>query len=540
MLMTLASMAVDIGRIVDTNRTLQGDADLIALDAARLLDGTTAGELGRKVQLAAQYIASHNNITVQPSQIVLGQYSYDSTGVGHFAAITNLAQVPNAVQIRPSATVPFLFQVGSVSPTRIATAALQLPPPTTWCVPGQPTCRYPCSLANPATLGFSLGSFVLAFNSNNSVAAQALDAILVPAGVPLPAVAGARIAGYQGLATTSVQLGGQQGLVGVDSTLVSADYLLHQSVSLKSLMSAEATVLNNQGQTTAGGTLQQISAVIPATTQVALSGAFKASPLLTAATAASEGYASVLDAEDHITVNGLELLAASARLANGTNAVDLSAIVPGLSAKVAIGSQAVLVPPGFVSDCQGQNVTSGATSQVTVNLALSAALPVGGAVSLPIALGAGYATATLTGLQCVEPPIDTISTFHVVTQALNASAGPLAVAGVPTINLQTSITVGGSDTLLTFTGPYDGSQTKTTSTSSPSLNVSSNLLSQLEALSGLPLATLLPITNALSGSTALLDQYLPQLLPALGIAVAGADLTPINLTCGVPVLVPSS
>jgi hypothetical protein len=128
-------------------------------------------------------------------------------------------------------------------------------------------------------------------------------------------------------------------------------------------------------------------------------------------------------------------------------------------------------------------------------------------------LSAGSATATLTALDCVAPPLDTGSTFQLDTQALNVIVGT-----------QATTQVGGTQATPQFTGPYDGSNTQTSGTTRLSVSASAG--------PGLPP----PMTSAL----VTLDADLPEILPALGFAAAGADLTPLNLTCGVPVLVPST
>lgn len=279
------AMSVDLGRVIDENRHLQAIADVVALDAAKMLDGHPAADVYPAVAAEAAAAAARNHYPSTNGLLVeVGTYALDAAGNGHFTAVapTDPATVPNAVRVTPSDTLGMVLHVGpDLNLSRKAAAARVLAPGFR-CAPNSPSCPPSITCAPPAagcptvsplewaTSGYTIGSFLAGWDTSGLTGQLAsgyddaivqtgvIDALMAAAQIipplqplaqtagqvpPLPAASG-RAVGYQGLATTTLKLGD---LVAADPTLGTVSQLLTTQVSLKKVLNAEAGALANDG-----------------------------------------------------------------------------------------------------------------------------------------------------------------------------------------------------------------------------------------------------------------------------------------------------
>jgi Flp pilus assembly protein TadG len=104
-LLALAAVGVDTGRIAFTATEVQNVADAAATAGAQaLLEGGTASTARSHAQtVAAQNAVDGSGATIQPAEIEVGQYNYQTN------TFVNGATPSSAVRATPSATVQNLF-----------------------------------------------------------------------------------------------------------------------------------------------------------------------------------------------------------------------------------------------------------------------------------------------------------------------------------------------------------------------------------------------------------------------------------------------
>ncbi|MGH9000818.1 MAG: hypothetical protein ACRDY7_15670, partial [Acidimicrobiia bacterium] len=270
-------------------------------------------------------------------------------------------------------------------------------------------------------------------------------------------------------------------------------------------------------------------------------------------------------------INVLELIKAAAAVSDGDHFLQLAAPVsiPGLAeVSVTVG---LIENPKFIIGPARQDAGVWATrlqsaqlrAQLDVRLL---SLVSGGVVRLPIYLEAGGAEAALTGIDCtpgttdqgtvtvdVTPQTARAAVGRVTNEVLTGTSPPPATFPATTILdlLLVDITGSGDVTLpgaagtLTFTGPYAQTQTQGT----PTLALGQLLkppggitLSASPPLVGLLLALLGPVTTLVASAlTPVLDvidaAVINPLLSALGISLAGGDVTIHDLWCNSRTLV---
>ncbi|MBS44902.1 MAG: hypothetical protein CMH83_17400 [Nocardioides sp.] len=242
-LVLAASLAVDLGMQRVVRADVQALVDMVSLDAARLLDGRTAGEIRSgdedhdplddvvaasqaRNQGALGDVMSLDAVLVTMTTDALGGRVPERDGTGALVGVSDDV-VPDAVLVEATGEVDFAFSVGEGQATRDAMAA---------------SATYAC---------FRIGSFAAALSSGDSSIAGVFEAIVQDTlGINLNAI------GYEGLLTTNIDvamLGAQLG-AGTAEELADLGY-----ISVEDLLDASAYVLGQQGEVEAQAEVAQMA-----------------------------------------------------------------------------------------------------------------------------------------------------------------------------------------------------------------------------------------------------------------------------------------
>jgi uncharacterized membrane protein len=514
-LIPVATIAVDLGVQRVARRDVQAVADVVALDLARRLDGRTWSQLHGQLQQWADASAARNHSGVAAPAVTaeLGRVDpahYDPNAPdAYFTPITSDAGgIPTAVRVTATARVAFSIRGGSGGVARTAIAASQ------------------------SSACFSLGSWALRLNSQSSVLLDALvgDALNVSA------------ISYTGLANADVSLLGLAAELGAGTT----DELLALDLSLGQLYVAAAHALQKQGGDTADVLLLNHLAGLN------LGGLphVRFGDLI-ALTAGD-------DAALATSVNLLDLVATSALVANGTNALAVPTInagVPGIASVT--GSLHVIEKPQEA--CGHVNQAQAHTAQVTLDLTIKLAPlnllnvfllgVVTADATVIVHVDLASATGTLRKVQCGPGRPDGIDVEVASALAQVGVNLPIDVrlAGLPIV----SITGGVGTTAPATTGTvqirvppnsYGAPVSTGTGTILPGLTTSNlhaallgviDLGPVLDAVSALIIDPILdPLIAHIN------DVVLEPLTDFLGINLAGADVFAVRApTCGQSALV---
>ncbi|CAN5551434.1 TadG family pilus assembly protein [soil metagenome] len=534
-LVLATSFTVDLGRVSATRRDLQADADVMALDLARLLDGRTTAQIEGDPAWAQAIAASaaRNDFGGDPPAVTLGVYD----PVADVFQPTGPAEVPTVVRVELGDTVEYFFSQGSKATARNAIAGF---------------------LSDEDAAFFQVGSFLLGVDpESDTLIGSVLNQVLP----------GGSVLSYQGLASATVTLEA----LGLNMPLgvLSPEELLETQISFEELVLASIGALQAGGGNTAAVAVLN-GLLVGATTvrNITLGELFA----LDAAGGTPAG---------NLSLDVLGLLTSSAFLIDGEHAITVPATslgVPGLL-DVVVDLTVIEVPqiggPSVGSVARtGQfelSVTprinlSPSASQVNVcslpsgeqNLlksllgfvlgALACLLgpvlkPVGVNISgeLPITLTAAGAVATLTDIDCTSvPPSISVDPGP---QAVDLGIGGLlhaTVAGVPLLDAD----IGATATSVTtapeqlFLHPAEFLVTRRVGSAPVGL---SDLLQveltdlvvagvQFNVLAGILRPVVAAALNSLLGQ---IDQFVVSPLAELfGINLGGVDLTALSLECG--------
>lgn len=326
----IAAFAVDIGMQRVVRSDMQAVADVVALDAARLIDGRTAGQIraggGGKPALAtvvSQAVARNDTtlgdidgvdaILVHVDTGPLGELVPRRGGGGSVVPVPD-GQKPDGVYVTANGLVDFAFAAGSGAATRSALAK---------------TAQNAC---------FRLGSFAAALDSSNSsILSSLIDDAIDVSGVS-----------YTGLATAEISLFGLATALGVGTVEELANL---QYVSLRQLFLASATALQNDGGPTATvAALNSLAAKVDGSRRIHFSD------LLDLSTAGPAALST--------TINALDLVAGSALTSNGTSFLDLGVVwnVP----QVSQGPADLTVVQAAAHACGTPGSARAETAQVTL------------------------------------------------------------------------------------------------------------------------------------------------------------------------------
>lgn len=393
-----SALAVDLGRLAADKRNDQKIADLAALDAARDLS-SSAMACSR-----AQASATRNGYpTLTCSEVVLGTMIGGTFTPG---VVNDAVQV----RVRSAFSNAFPFVSGPTSVAAKGTAKIK------------------------TEAGFSVGSSLANFGSADNVVLNKIFGGLFHN----PGAVNMGLATYQGLATSTITLAALAAQLGFGSV----DTLMTSSVTLGSLLSATATVLNSSNTVLAAQVANLATLVASGT------ASFKLGDLITvqqgSGVAAGTG------------VNVLALIEASAQIANKNTFVNVGTAldlpvtgVGNLSTKLGltvIEPAKTYVGPvgGFVKTAQ---VTELLTPRLNGNALGLGLLAISGDV--PVSMAAAGATGTLNAVRCTAPqgitvgvsstPITTsVSTTLTVTSlgipVASVAVGPASASSASAVN----------------------------------------------------------------------------------------------------------
>lgn len=567
MVMVATALGFDIGREVDTNRMVQAVADAVALDAANFVDGTSATspdpyapiggvtyEQAQVVQYEATESAMRNDVSAadQATDYVVMGTCTSSTSCPTFTPVeecplTTTLPVPsatpsgsacylvpgasastviNAVQVAAQSVTSFVFQLGSATSYRGATAVRSFT--------GGSGCP-PCTTQYVPVSAFSLGSTLVDFS--NPQVDQVLSAEL---GTSASDIA---LLSYSGLASASVSLGD---ILAANAGVGTLSNLLNTSVPPSTLLGYYYNALIAQNSASALAAAGQLNSALGVTgsgsTAIGATAGVKLCQLIDLAgtqqnacgmsgTSLEPAAYATIDAASFLTT-----LAAETNVAGGSNAiglnisgfgildVTLTAISPMATAGPGPADQPSC-PTGFAicpvtaTDTQAKVTLSAAN----VNLSGLATL------DLSIAVTGADATGTLTGLSCgTSPSTETATISGSASAADLSSTYTVYVLGLPTA-LPTDTTVAGSTWSHTFTGPFTADSPPMWSSVNTAPSVALTVPS-----SGLSAAVLSALTSVITTS---LDPVLSPILTALGVNLGYATVADHYVNCDSAVLV---
>jgi uncharacterized membrane protein len=514
-----AALAVDIGQATWKKRSLQRLVDVASLDAVRAVGDrrdAVANCLTKATQFA-QETATRNDF--EYSNVSLGNSLTIETGIADnatkaFTPSTNCA-LANAVRVTATTRSDHRFMPGSVPLTTQAVAAMD--PKAT----------------------FSIGSRLARLDSSTSPILNSVLGGMLGSSLSLDAVS------YNGLADASVTLGAVWTQLGLGTP----NQILNSDVTVRNLLTATATALNNQGDPTSVAAATILGTMA---TQVGTTAHFTFGDLM-AITTGDPGAAATAQ------MDVLSMIGMAASVANGTNLLNLTVpiTIPGVASVTA--KLGLIEPPQWCVNCSINDSRHTAQARLQFDITLLQKLTVlltQGTVHLPVYLDAAGATGTLTNIRCAVPSTASDITVHTVAEAVTARVGTatdssLTTPGTATVNPGQIVSIAG---LVTATGTATATMPTSTSDLVIPLNqyrsvgsasnvtvddqLGSTLSLSVTALSGLVNVTtvtnsLLSILNPVLGTldTTLFDP-LKEALGFLGIEIGGADVTNHDTRCG--------
>jgi uncharacterized membrane protein len=504
--MIAAGLAIDLGRIAAEKRTNQKVADLAALDAVRSLPGDPTG--------AARDSATRNGFN--PADYLLAEAGTWQNGT--FTPGPPGTADAVRVTVRSEVTDAFIPGTHSVMAVGIASAE--------------------------KIAAFSIGSKLAAVGLDNTITNRLLSGMLG---------GNINVLSYDGIATSSVELGRLQSQLGFGSV----DDLMNADLTMGQLLNATTTMLTSDG-VAAAAEVNQISATLTNTTT------FRLGDMIDVATGAE-------DAAAKTQLNVLQMITGGAILINGANFAAGCLNITNLpSVTVAsVGNTGtsmcikVIEPPKIYIGPEGGSVSTSQVeltfnTNVSVNVGVPPLASVAVSGTLPVKIAAAGATGTLTDIDCsggnagitVDVVAAPVPPASVTASNLTATATVLGIPASASFPATVaSASVSNSSETLDFDYPSEFTPTaQSKSTTQQPMNVGTTVSSSggnltIGAIS-LPLGTL---TNAVTAAIApLVTQLQAQaVLPAfraLGISVGAADVAALRdyfnpSTCGSPTLV---
>jgi uncharacterized membrane protein len=500
-LVPVAALAVDIGMQRVARRDMQAIADVVALDLARQLDGRTWAQLhGHLPQWVDRSVERNRSASTAPTVTAeLGKIDpahYDPAAPdAWFTPITSDAGgIPTAVRVTAAGAVDFSIHSGSGGVVRTAIAR------------------------SDSSACFKLGSYALNLNSQSSPLLNALigDALNVSA------------LSYTGLANANVSLLGLAAELGVGST---DELLALDNLSLGQLYLAAAHALQKSGGETADVTLLNNLASLGLGSLPHL----RFGDLI----ALQPGD----DAALGTSVNLLDLVATSAFIANGTNALaipNLTATVPGLGSVTS--SLRIIEGPQLACGSVGaQAHTAQVRLHVSVkldstnllNILLLGLVTIEGRIDVDVELAP--ATGTLRKVQCAPGQPDGVDVEVASALSQLGVSLPLTVKliGIPIVSVTgglgtTAPAANATAHIRVPPGTYNSPVSTGTGTVLPGLTLGdlhATLLGVIDlslVLNAIRDVVLTPIVNPLLA--AVNTVLLKPLTDLLGINLAGADV----------------
>ena len=395
------AFAVDLGMSRASARDMQAVADSVALDTARSLPSCDAATLKAA---ANQSLARQGTTIGQDSPLVVTPGHIDPT-TKKFVAGSNGSGMCDAVKVTSAAKVDYAFApvIGTSSGT---------------------TSRSAVGTTSPPAMCFSAGTRTLVLDTHQSALGPVLKQILG---------ANLGVGGYDGLIDLkdlSVPLADLDAalVVGTGQSLVDAT-----DISLSSLLIAQATVLENNGDAAQAVVLRSIAAQVS-------SLSVNVAKFLSLDTEGDAGLSASVNALD---LAGTAIVAA-ATIANGKNAVKVDDLGISLIGLADANVTATIIEPPVIA-CGGQGVTA-KTAQVDIKIdaglldkGLLGSLVKVATVSLTLHVAQG--TAILGQVSCASSsPTVTVNGVTSLV-GVNGSITLLSLLGLPGIKVPLALAV---------------------------------------------------------------------------------------------------
>ncbi|TCJ22585.1 hypothetical protein [Nocardioides jejuensis] len=524
------SFTLDLGYQRMARRDMQAVADVVAMDMARKLDGSTSSvlkansawqsALSASLARQGQTVGSALSVkTCNAADVASASASLSTTGICAYPGILNAngtfsdsgSAAATHVKVLTRTSVEYFLPVfsdsGSVARSAVATSQ--------------------------KTACFRLGSFAARINTYSSVLGPLLNKAL---GVNLSVLS------YQGLARGNVSLLDLATQLGVGSV----DALATTNVTFGSLINATAAILTQKaGDPDAAASLtvlQQLNAAAGLSTTVNLGKLFS----LTDSSAAAK----------QATVNVLDLISGAAFIANGSNAlaIPLTISLPGMTNVTA--NVKVIEPPKMACGAVGKAKARTAQIQIdvtgkhTTSLLALVTTTVDVTMSLKVAWAEGLLTDAVCGAGTSASPygIDVLTTSGLATLDLGLAAKTITLLGLlPDVNASVGVSVvasGGSQTAQVRVPPKDFNTPVETGSGSIGLagkGSTSTITSDVPLLGQTGSAVVNYVLNTVLGPvvSALDTQVLAPITEAIGVNLSGADvyISPPAPNCSSPRLV---
>ena len=479
--MIFTALAVDIGFLAADKRTNQKVADMGALDAARNLSN---------IQALAEASALRNGFVTDAKHTVFAEL-VTPNGSGDYVPAFGGKFVRVTIK---SPRKPFFPFVGNDE--RIVTARAV--------AGGEPEVR------------FTVGSALVSLDTSKS----ALDNILGPmlGGVNMSAVS------YSGLASGNVDLRLiQTELLDMGYDVGTTDKLLGAGIDAADLLTATARALTADGDYVAAAEINDIPInLIPNLQTVSLGDLVGIS---------QPGAESALDTQ----VNAFEMVRGTAELANGSNFVNVPGINCGGGLLSGIASCAVsfhVIESGQTR--RGPVGTVATTSQIALRMQLNLLPLLGNTVASSVTFTAGSGYGRVADISCTASPSVSIVT-HTSAAAIDGTitvSAPL-LGPLGSVNLAGAVN-GAPDSTLTFaypsefTDPVGGNPSFFRNAGVANLGLAPTTLTVTGGTGLLATVAALAepvIEQALISANSLLVPTLGPILSALGLDIAGADIT---------------
>lgn len=540
LLLWAGATGVDVGFSVYGSRQAQAIADTVAIDLARYISYadntyTTVSTLNTYFSGKASQVLADNGSNAQVT-VIPGYYTgskFEKYGpTGSTCQATKAPPVQpgcNAIEVTADQSVPQIFFGGfnalpGHSGSTVSTSA-----------------SGSSVAADTPEAGFSIGSYLASINSQQSAV---LNQVLGPLGTSVNLTA----VGYEGLANTDVTLAQ---LISASGGLLTNGNILSESLTASQWLGILYPALTNEAASVSCGSspTPDVCEADTALSGLTFSNATSTSvPLCSLAnidvgTTTYNCKNSTIPSEGlNASINVFQLLDTEAELLDSTNgsylnvtsALNLSD--PGILNIGTITLQLSFGQPMQVA--YGPVGTTASTAQVgaTLNVNLASLLGINlGTLTIPLSGATG--TSTLQGVTCINNAM-TQTQINTVTSTISTGTNGITLSLLGLVSNEGSLTVTGGSSSQSFTGSEVPPTASTTDP--PALASSSNPRSVYTTAPTLTWTANGGINGLIAGllsSTSVLSEAYGPVLQALGVEVAGAQVTDMSTNCGAVSLV---
>jgi len=521
-----AALGVDVGTIFADRRKVQSAADLAAIVAA--------GDLTHATAAATAAVTKNNYPSGSLVAVEPGVYTANAalTPSQRFVAA---AAPANAVRVRMQTQTPLYFG-------RVLTSASQFTINTT------------ATATTTQMASFAIGSRLVSLNGGllNALLSGMLGTTLNLSAMDYQSLIDAKINAFDFMSALATR---------ANLTGVTYDSLLNTNLKVSDIVAAMVTAQTlDNGVNAATTALQNVS--------LAMAGITKT---ITPSTLISAGPYSTMTVgqkpKTGATVSALDMLNATASLANGTNqiAANVNLSLPGIASvtlMATVGERPVGTSWVTVGSAGATVHTAQTRILLQIQLVGSGSVSV---VNLPVYVEIAAGTATLNSVSCGYPNVNTSSVQLGVSPGIvdawignvtaanmtnfSSPVNPPAVnivnLGIIQVSARAHATMANtSPTNVNFSYSDIQAQTKkTVNTTGFTSSLTSSLLNDLSLTVQLgPLGLPIPgigqlVTSIVSGATSSIDTLLASVLQSLGVGLGQADVWVTGVRCDGAVLV---